>query len=90
MGSVDGCVIISGHSLCASLVALHALGRCLLNKGELEEAEQFLRNALDAKRRVSPDNKAGIATSECSCSYFDSTDRQMSNEVLLYHKMGSD
>ena len=43
------------------------LGRCLLRKGKLDEAENLFKESLDMKRSACPDNKATIAASESLC-----------------------
>ena len=48
--------------LCSA--GINILGRCLLDKGKLVEAENMLRESLDMKRTACPDDKASIAASE--------------------------
>ena len=51
-------------SLCVLCpVAMHKLGECLLKRGELDEAEEFLKRALNMKTTACSDDKASISES---------------------------
>ena len=53
---------VSHCGLCPE--GIHELGRCLLDKGKPDEAENLLRESLDMTQTACPDDKASIAISK--------------------------